>query len=413
MTRVRTRHVFYVSGFDPNGPAHYHRLYREQAALQAAVSGYALKVGRRRTVGPDAAQWSLDFEAMAVPADAAGPATVRTCYEFLRWDDIVRAHWPRGLAAVAAATLGTTWHYLRAGAVRHMLPISWPPCVALFLPALLLLGLAVALPLLSGLALLAVRLVPGSGLAGAVAALAIATLLLTLAWQAEKRLHMQWLMRSFAFTRAQAAGRVPELDARLDAFAARLRELATRGEVDEILLVGHSSGTIMALSALARALRADPGLGAHGPALSLLTLGHCTPMLSSLPEAAAFRADLAEVAASRDVHWVDISAPPDGCCCALTDPVRAAGLAPAARAGHPKLLSPRFAALFTPAPYAAIRHDRFRLHFQYVMASELPGVYDYFAITAGPETLAGRFAAHASVEDFDQFRLFGKIAPAR
>ena len=44
---VRRRRLFFISGFDPQGPAHYHRLYAEQAALQAAVSGYRVAVGPR------------------------------------------------------------------------------------------------------------------------------------------------------------------------------------------------------------------------------------------------------------------------------------------------------------------------------------------------------------------------------
>ena len=34
----------------------------------------------------------------------------------------------------------------------------------------------------------------------------------------------------------------------------------------------------------------------------------------------------------------------------------------------------------------------FRLHFQYLCAFDRPGDYDYFQITAGPMTLAARYA---------------------
>ena len=37
----------------------------------------------------------------------------------------------------------------------------------------------------------------------------------------------------------------------------------------------------------------------------------------------------------------------------------------------------------------------FRLHFQYLCAFEQPRDYDYFRITAGPETLGDRFAGRA------------------
>ncbi len=38
----------------------------------------------------------------------------------------------------------------------------------------------------------------------------------------------------------------------------------------------------------------------------------------------------------------------------------------------------------------------FRLHFQYLCAFDRPGDYDYFRITAGPMTLADRFANRAA-----------------
>jgi hypothetical protein len=41
------RRIFYISGFDPRGPAHYHCLYAEKAVKQAAVNGLAIEVGPR------------------------------------------------------------------------------------------------------------------------------------------------------------------------------------------------------------------------------------------------------------------------------------------------------------------------------------------------------------------------------
>ncbi len=407
---VRRRMVFYLSGFDPKGPAHYHRLYLEQAALAAQVGGYEVGVGRRRKTWEHGAAWSVDWR--STPADgAAGPVTVRTEVEFLRWDDIVRNHWSRDPLVLARDLLGTSWLYLRSGALWRMLRLSWPPVVALVVPLLVLLGLIASLPL----ALLAgwwAAAASGSWLAGSAAGLALLAAATGLAWLAEQRMNMQWLLRSYAFTGRQGTRGWPRLEARLDAFAqrivTRLGEAAADGgeAVDELLVVAHSSGSIMATSVLARACALDPKLGQRGAQLSLLTLGQWNPLLSSLPSAQRFRTETARLGSRSDLDWVDFTAPPDGCCFALTDPVAAAG-ATASRPGHPKLLSPRFAALFSPDSYRAIRRDRFRLHFQYLMAGERAGDYDYTAITAGPLTLGARHATLASVDDFRQFRLFG------
>lgn len=418
---VRGRHVFYISGFDPKGPAHYHRLYGEQAALAGAVGGYRVDVGKRRKVSEHVAAWSLGYR-----ASAQAPVEVETTVEFLRWDDIVREHWPRNPAVLAWDLVLTTALYLRTGALWTMFKLAWPPVVALVVPFLILLALVLALPVAATAGWWVTR-ASGSWAAGVVSAVALFGIAFAAATVAEKRLNMQWLLRSYAFTGRQGTRGWPVLEERLDLFAQTIVDQAQRTgpppgrpsampdhtpspsadskACDEILIVAHSSGSIMATAALARALVLDPQLAQRGPRLSLLTLGQWSPLLSSLPTATRFRAELERLAREPGLDWVDFTAPPDGCCFALTDPIAAAGLWPV-RPAHPRLLSPRFAALFSPATYADIKRDRFRLHFQYLMASELPGEYDYTAITAGPLTLGQRFADQPSVDDFVQFRSF-------
>ncbi|WP_418318632.1 hypothetical protein [Piscinibacter sakaiensis] len=392
--------MLYVSGFDPKGPAHYHRLYREQAARAGKVGGYRVEVGKRSSRCELSASWPLRF--FADPA--ASRPDVETEIEFLRWDDIVRDHWTRNPALLAWHFIKTTLLYLRSGALWRMARLSWPPALLLFAPFLLLLGLLASLPA----ALLIGRWVAdsaGSLLPGVIGGATVLAAAAGLAVWAERRMNLQWLLRSYVFTAGQGSHGWPALERRLDEFAGLIVERA--GEpVDELLIVAHSSGSIMAKAALARALALNPRLAADGPQLSLLTLGQWSPLLSSLPSAQRFRAELARIASDPALVWVDLTAPADGCCFALTDPIAAAGL-PAKRADFPRLLSPRFAEQFAPAAYAALRRDRLLLHFQYLMAGELPSDCDYTAITAGPLSLRERFADRPSVTDFRRFRLFG------
>lgn len=406
---VRRRHVLYLSGFDPQGPAHYHALYREHAARQAAVSGYRLEVGPRVRLGDNAA-WSLQWQAMG------DTPPVDTCFEFLRWDDIVRAHWPRGRARLIATTLATTARLVGSGSLWRILQTSWPAFLALALPAMLLLGVgAVAVGLVC--AALGVHPMLTRLLGAASAALCTLALLLgggaalaRAARVAEDRVQMAWLMRSASVILRQADGRLPELERRLDRFADRLRLLLAEPGLDEVLVVGHSSGAMLAVSVVARAL----GNAAPPPRLGLLTLGECIPVLSYQPGAVAFRAELARLRAASDLVWVDYTAPPDGCCFALVDPTAVCedGLPPHRRqAGGPKRLSPRFAELFGPEAWRRIRRDKYRCHFQYLMSGDHPGAYDYFLLTAGDRRLGGRLADQPGVTDFRRYRTFG--GPAR
>jgi hypothetical protein len=95
-------------------------------------------------------------------------------------------------------------------------------------------------------------------------------------------------MRSNALTMRQAEGNVPALDARLDQHVQVLRDRAAAGIDDEILVVGHLSGAIMAASVIARASLLDPRLALHGPRISMLILGQWLPLLGTLPPAVAF-----------------------------------------------------------------------------------------------------------------------------
>jgi hypothetical protein len=408
--QVRRRSVFYLSGFDPKGAAHYHALYRDEAAKQAQVSGMSVEVGRRKKTAQGDAFWQVTAHNPEGPEGPEGPEDpddpVETRYEFLRWDDIVREHWPRNQVRLRWDIVTTTWLNLRHGALWRMLKLAWPPVVALFSPFVLLFAMLLGLPLLAALVFSVASASLGAWGAGALTCIAVAA-----GVQAGRRLEqkysMFWLMRSYAFTAQQAQGRVPALDARLSQHANTLLNRLASNEDDEILVVAHSSGTIMAASMLAKALRLDPQLGARGPVVSFLTLGQWMPLLGCLPQAQAFRDDLQLLATAQGIDWLDFTAPPDGCCFALVDPVAACGISEATRQeDRPKLLSPRFAEMFEPSDYAAIRSDKFRIHFQYLMASRKPVSYDYFAMTAGGMTLAERFRAHQGVKDYKGLRLF-------
>jgi hypothetical protein len=398
---VRRRRAFYVSGFDPQGPAHYHRLYAEEAPKQAAVSGYAIEVGPRQRAAEHSSRWQ-------VRSGADRPDEVETTVEFLRWDDIVRRHWPRSRWAVMLSALASTGRQIGNGVLWRILKTSWPAFLVLFFPpALVVLLAAWALITLAIAASLAVQ-----GMGGLLAALAVgatsAAGWLAFGRWAEAKVQMAWLMRSTRFILRQARGQAPELEARIDEFARRVVSALEEPDVDEVLVVGHSSGAMLAVAAVARALRLRPEAASSGRVVSLLTLGECIPVLSFQPEARAFRSELATLAQSEALQWVDFTAPPDGCCFALVDPTAVCEeRAAASRWMPPKRLSPRFAQLFDPGRYETLRTDKYRCHFQYLMASERGGGYDYFAITAGPERLASRFAAHASVENFRDFQLFG------
>ena len=164
------------------------------------------------------------------------------------------------------------------------------------------------------------------------------------------------------------------------------------GPADEVLIIGHSSGAHLAVSMLADLVR--QGLPDRRPELGFLSLGQVVPMVSFLPEAGRLRGDLHSLCAQDEVTWVDVTAPGDGCAFALCDPVAVTGVATPGKR-WPLVISAAFTQTLSPERWKALRWRFFRLHFQYLCAFDRPGIYDYFRITAGPQTLAQRFAGCA------------------
>jgi len=391
MHPVRRRAVFHIPGFDPMPPRTYRERYRREAARQAEHSGHSITVTPAKT--PGAYGWH-------VAARIEGEETT-TDIELLHWADIVRASMEGGVLATYGQLLRTAWVYLGSGALFRLMRLRKGPLIAALYPVVMLL-LQLAAAALAGIVVVLALLRAGEalGMAGAaglglavIAGLGAGALILRL-FRRRDPLLAWYLMHDYAFTASMNGAYPPVQEARMAAFADRIAA-ALASDFDEVLVVGHSSGAHIAISVLADLLR-DGRVPGDRPALSLLTLGQVVPMVSFLPGAARLRGDLAELSRSDRLAWVDVTAPGDGCCFALCDPVAVSGMtAPGKR--WPLVLSAVFSKTLSPEPWRALRWRFFERHFQYLNAFDNlpddPGAYDYFAVTAGPQTLAARFAA--------------------
>jgi hypothetical protein len=373
---VFRRHVLYIPGYDPFPPRRYRELYRREGAAQADLSGYVLALEPRP--GPTYG-WRVRSRGMEAEAEAE--------IEVLVWSDIVKGSMERGIAGTYWLLARTAWIYAASGALRRLLKLRKGPMIAALYPAVLLILQGLAALLAGGLVL---WLLPWPGLQWALAALAAWAVLAGFR-RIDRRLFVYYLMHDFAFTAIDGGAYPPALEARLTEFRGRVRA-ALQGGVDEVLVVGHSSGVHLAVSVLADLIR--EGVPPSGPALGFLSLGQAVPMASFLPGAGRLRGDLAHLSSREELTWVDVSAPGDGCSFALCDPVAVSGVAPPDQR-WPLVISAAFTQTLSPERWAALKRRFFRLHFQYLCAFDNlaggPGEYDYFRITAGPLTLAERF----------------------
>ncbi|WP_444461865.1 hypothetical protein [Rhodobacter capsulatus] len=380
---VRKRRVFYIPGYDPIHPRRYRELYRSEGTAQAAISGYALALAPKRAGGPYG--WHVRATQDGQP--------VETDVEVLIWAEIVRDSMAASIPATYLQLLRTAWAYIGSGALFRLMRLRKGPVIAALYPIVALILQALA-GLGAGTALAGLILWPLPGFRfdwGLGLALCAGVTWAVLRWfrKHDGRFYAYYLMHDYAFTARWGGANPAALETRMAAFGDTIAQALTE-DWDEVLVVGHSSGAHLAISVLADLIRAGR-VPATGPRLGFLSLGHVVPMVSFLPEAKRLRGDLAYLCARTELTWVDVTAPGDGCAFALCDPVKVSGVGPADQ-HQPLILSAAFTQTLSPARWKQLRWRFFRLHFQYLCAFDRPGAYDYFRITAGPLTLAERFA---------------------
>jgi len=371
MTR-RTRHVFYVSGFDPRGE----RFYRE--TLRNALTQWQ-----------DSTQTALSF-------DTGKPWTIKHSYgetyiQLLGWDDIIRQYWPKSDTAVSWQTPLFVWRMLRAGTLGALRKTCWPmaqtivtttlPATVTLLTGFLLL-LAVFAGLQGGLFLL-VAVLLGLGALGSFFG----------GRRLAKRLQSSWTGRILIYAEQFAQNPNPDLLSRLDGFCDRVIFTLEQGE--EVLLTGHSFGAVLAPMIAARIALKRPDLVSDSDRFCLLTLGSILPFVAHHPDAEHIRADMKTVNDS-GIAWLDVSSPRDGACCALVNPLWFVGL----EGEGPKLLNAQFHKTFTAEKLLAGRRVPLEGHFFYLRSVDTPDptgdLFDWPATLVDPRPVWQRYKARSS-----------------
>ncbi|MEO0676532.1 MAG: hypothetical protein AAFR53_03780 [Pseudomonadota bacterium] len=377
---VTRRRVFYIPGYDPIHPRRYRELYRKEGGDQAAISGYDIALSPK--TAPGNYGWHVDAK--------IGGADVVADVEVLVWSDIVRDSMETGIPGTYLQLVQTAWTYIASGALRRLMWLRKGPVIAALYPIVVLLLQAIAALAVAGVAAWVLSFLhPWASI------LALAAIPAVLMWFRSKdaKIYAYYLMHDYAYSAQHGGANPPELEARMFAFGDMIAA-ALDTEVDEVLVVGHSSGAHLAVSILADLIR-DGRVPASGPALSFLSLGQVVPMVSFLPEARRLRGDLQYLSARDELTWVDVTAPGDGCAFALCDPVAVSGVAPPDQK-WPLVFSAAFTQSLSPEKWDRLRRQYFRLHFQYLCAFDRPKDYDYFQITAGPLTLGARYAGRVA-----------------
>ena len=381
---VRRRKVFYIPGYDPIHPRRYRELYRKEGAAQAQISDYDLSLKPKG--GQGRYGWQVDTQ--------IDGQDVHSEIEVLVWSDIVRDSMDGSILATYGALIRTAWEYIVSGALWRLMKLRKGPVIAALYPVGMLLVQAI-LALVLGWIIYGLISSLSHWLGGVMYLVGLAVgavagwFLLRWFKAKDSKFFAYYLMHDYAYSARHKGANPPELEARMTAFGDEIAA-ALRSDVDEVLVVGHSSGAHLAVSILADIIR-DGRVPEEGPCLGLLSLGQVVPMVSFLRKAHRLRADLNYLCQRDELTWIDVTAPGDGCAFALCDPVGVTGVAPEVGKRWPIVFSAQFTKSLSPERWKELRWKFFRLHFQYLCAFDRPLDYDYFQITAGPTTLHARY----------------------
>jgi len=387
---VRRRHVIYVPGYDPRGLAEYFRMFRSGYPKFTALYGIEGRMGKPVSP-PDrfSTTWTIDTKGR--------DWQVETTYEFLRWEDIIRRDFERPMWWKILHAFKVWGQMFTSGVFPRFVRAGWQMSAFLSYPFLTGIALALLSALLGWMVMrvtalaLPTPLPQAAGIAAAIAAFFYVAIKL------EPQSYMLYLFDDHISTKQFALRQRPDWEERLQVFASYVVEAARNSGADELVVVGHSSGSFLAVDVMDRALALDPQLGRHGPRVALLTVGANTPVVGFYPQAQWFRDRLARLAVEPSIDWIEYQARKDVMNFYPFDPVAGHGIDLGTARRNPTVRSISFHDIIKPESYRDFRWRFFRVHFQFVMANEKRAAYDFYMIACGPFSLMHRVARPAEV----------------
>ena len=353
----------------------------------------------RRTAPPvlsPVAQMSDVSEGWRITSDAGGER-VETVFEILRYEDIVRQWQDRPLLKRLWSGLISWFGFVFNGGLKRVFSVAKGPGGLFFYPVMMLamfIGLGVFTGRMAG---------EGAEMLGAPdwasqvgrGIGALAGLYLSVRFERAFFTHLMLSLYDFLFRIAKEEFPSGRLEMRVELFAHRIAECvnsAKEKKVDEILIVGHSLGGLVAIRALARAMQQDIDLSGGRAKISLLTLGSVSGYVSCHGGVGAdrFALDVARVASDSDLSWVDVSAPRDWFSFGLVDPLLLLE-DPPVEARSPRVISAKFGKASSDPDDKRTRFRAMGLHMKYLAAPDRDGGFDFLSVVSGELSLKERF----------------------
>ncbi|MDQ8729919.1 hypothetical protein [Bradyrhizobium sp. LHD-71] len=363
---ISKRLVFHFGGYHPDMPPEisHRRFARELSRFEKTWSAKASV--SPAIIDADKAIWDVTTTGPNWRVDS------RHC--LARWDDLVETfarqpQWRRiplgQLAFLDFAMTGTLWRYFRA---------NWRYALFFLYPFLIFDAFVVAAWFAGGFFARATDALPIGIAAGLL--IFVALMRGPGRWFKLGTLFDDWI-----FSRAYIREKDSILERRLDTFASQIVAAVRRSDCDEIVVIGHSLGAVLAVDVLDRALKLGAAPGKGTAKVTFVSIGSSILKIGLHPRAARFRAALEHVAMTPGLFWGEYQARTDVMNFYKTDPMREMGLK---SNGGPVVRLVKLREMLEPATYRRIQHNFYRVHCQFVSGNDRRNAYDYFMLLCGP-----------------------------
>ena len=209
--------------------------------------------------------------------------------------------------------------------------------------------------------------------------LAFAIMLLLARWVGA-RYYLNKTVGNWGFGRDLVLERSAQTQARIKGFASRLAAEIANADQDEIVILGHSFGAVLALGALYEALKLSPNV-LDNKRLVFIAAGNSIPKIALAPKARYWREAMERVGQVKGLLWHEIQTKEDIVCFYKTDPFGLFGIKPTCQVVIDRV---RFEEGMSRDYHKQMSRSAYRIHRQYVLYYDRRAPFDVMLRLFGP-----------------------------
>ena len=363
---INRRQVFYIPGYEPRGPTFYEKLFRK----------HLLRYGRLHNLRLNLQNTVIEPLFRRVKIDIKGEPDLELTYDILDNSDILRPHseiprwkfyWlllfftPKSIRSVFRPSCKSVdWAWL-VGMAPWLFVYTALFCLTLcFFGAYWVLSLLGVNPFITAI----LALIP-----------------VIFIWRIfERHYRHQNIARIFDSGRFFLDGNDPvqeNMRMRLEQFAETIGQQIRLGQADEYVIVGHSSGSVLAARVTALLLEKEEF---QNIPLTMVCMGSVYQLeLCTQTHFDARNQVYKKLHDSRHLQWGEVFSSFDAFCPQRMNPCDAQ-LQPEENSTKPFYRSANFKKNLKPDRFQKLRRNLLWIHMQYILSSDYAETFDYFAM---------------------------------